>query len=184
MRIATLAALATAGAAASGSIALAAASAPSQPGRDLPSAAASQAQQHAAPVLDQHPSGKPDNAGKSGEHEPHGTPNPNLTGLCHAWLAGAGAEHGNARSNPAFSVLVSTAGGSDAVDSYCTELLASSTHPAGDDSDEPESGDSGGANPDHPNQSSHPGITSHPDQSSHPSGRPEATPPVTPPTHP
>jgi hypothetical protein len=181
MRIATLVALATAGAAASGGIALAAASAPSEPGRTLPAVAASQAQAHAAPVLDQHPAGKPDTAGKD-SHAPHGTPNPNLNGLCHAWLAGAGAEHGNARSNPAFSVLVATAGGSDAVDGFCTERLGSVKH--GDDSDEPEPGDSDAANPDHPNQSSHPGNTSHPNRTSHPSGRPEATPPVTPPTQP
>ena len=111
MRLATIAALATAGAAASGSIALAAAHAPSEPGRALPDVAASQAQQHAAPVLDQHQGGKPEKAGKDASHEPHGTPNPNLNGLCHAWLAGAGAEHGKARTNPAFSVLVATAGG-------------------------------------------------------------------------
>jgi len=182
MRIAMIAALATAGAAASGSIALAATHAPTEPGRALPANAAAQAQQHAAPVLEQHPAGKPADAGKpDSTHGPHGTPNPNLNGLCHAWLAGAGAEHGKARTNPAFSVLVSTAGGSGAVDGFCTELIGSSSHPSGE-SDEPNESD--GPNADHPDQSSHPGNTDHPNRTSHPSGRPTATPPVTPPTHP
>lgn len=172
MRIAVIAALATAGAAASTSIALAATHSPSQPsepGRTLPTNAAAQAQQHAGPVLEQHPVGKPSDAGKpDSSHGPHGTPNPNLNGLCHAWLAGAGAEHGKARSNPAFSVLVSTAGSSEAVDGFCTELIGSQTHPGGDDSDEPEPSESDESAPDHPNQSSHPGNTDHPDASSHP----------------
>lgn len=199
MRIAKVALLAAATAAASGGIAFAAvhtSSQPSEPGRTLPSNAASQAQAHAAPVLANHPSGQPSDAGKPADHPaPHGTPSPNLTGLCHAWLAGAGAEHGHARSNPAFSVLVATAGGSDAVDGYCTTLLGSSSHPSGSDSDEPGETDSNEP-PSHPNQSSHPGKTAHPGRTSHPgntthpgasdhpSGRPTATPPVTPPTHP
>jgi hypothetical protein len=177
MRIAMLALLATAGAAASGSIALASAhsgSQPSEPGRTLPSNAAVQAQQHAGSVLAEHPSGA--DQSDATHPAPHGTPSPNLNGLCHAWLAGAGAEHGKARSNPAFSVLVSTAGGSDAVAGYCTELLGSSTHPSGDDSDEPEPGEteSPGSHPtpSHPNRTSHPGPTSHPNRTSHPAGRP------------
>jgi hypothetical protein len=189
MRIAKVALLAAATAAASGGIAFAAvhtSSQPSEPGRTLPSNAASQAQAHAAPVLANHPSGQPSDAGKPADHPaPHGTPSPNLTGLCHAWLAGAGAEHGKARSNPAFSVLVATAGGSDAVDGYCTELIGSRTHPSGNDSDGPEPSDTDSNEPpshpdstdhpgrtDHPDSSSHPGNTDHPNRTSHPSGRP------------
>jgi hypothetical protein len=199
MHIAKLVLVTTAGVAASGSIALAATqgSQPSEPGRVLPTNAASQAQEHAAPVLAEHPSGKPADAGNSDATHPapHGSPHPNLNGLCHAWLAGAGAEHGHARSNPAFSVLVATAGGSDAVDGYCTTLLGSSSHPSGSDSDEPGETDSNEP-PSHPNQSSHPGKTAHPGRTSHPgntthpgasdhpSGRPTATPPVTPPVTP
>lgn len=185
MHLAKLALVATAGVAASGSIALAATHGPSQPadpGHVLPSNANSQAQQHAGPVLAQHPNGKPDKT-----HQAHGTPHPNLNGLCHAWLAGAGAEHGNARNNPAFSVLVATAGGSDAVDGYCTTLIGSNSHPSGNDSDEPGGTESEAPHPNrtsHPDKSDHPGNTDHPNKTSHPSGRPSATPPGTPPTHP
>lgn len=50
-------------------------------------------------------------------------PSPNLTGLCHAYTAGAGADHGKALDNPAFTVLITTAGGRDKVDGYCATLL-------------------------------------------------------------
>jgi hypothetical protein len=185
MRLAKMALLATAGAVASGGIALASAQSglqPPDPGRVLPSNAAPQAQQHAADALAGHPSGKPaDKTAKT--HAPHGTPNPNLNGLCHAWLAGAGSEHGNARSNPAFSVLVATAGGSEAVDGYCTDLIGSKTHPSDDPSEAPEPEDSDAPeSPEHPGKTSHPGNTVHPGKTSHPVGRPSDVPPVT--THP
>jgi len=199
MHIAKLALLVVAGATASGGIALASAetgSQPSDPGRVLPTNAASQAQVHAGPVLAQHPSGQPSEPDETDEteapespepsdapdSESQGTPTPSLVGLCHAWLAGAGAEHGKARSNPAFTVLITAAGGSDAVDAYCTTLLGASPSPSGEDSDEPA--------PPHPDRPSHPGPTSHPGntlhpnktahpgRTSHPSGRPSDVPPV------
>jgi hypothetical protein len=55
---------------------------------------------------------------------PAASPSPSLRGLCQAWLSRP-HEHGKADTNPAFSYLVSTAGGVDSVDAYCTSLLAS-----------------------------------------------------------
>jgi hypothetical protein len=52
-----------------------------------------------------------------------GSPSPSLVGLCRAYTAGAGAEQGKALDNPAFTVLITTAGGTDKVSAYCTDLL-------------------------------------------------------------
>ncbi|RSM63859.1 hypothetical protein DMH04_52280 [Kibdelosporangium aridum] len=64
-----------------------------------------------------------------------GSPSPSLVGLCQADTAGAGAEQGKALENPAFTVLITTAGGKDKVSAYCTDLLAiqpgQSTPPTG-----------------------------------------------------
>jgi hypothetical protein len=71
--------------------------------------------------------GKPSAAHDSGtpeHHEPGATPAPSLVGLCHAYTAGAGSEHGKALENPAFTFLITTAGGKDKVDAYCGNLLA------------------------------------------------------------
>ena len=56
--------------------------------------------------------------------DPSGKPSPSLVGLCHAYTAGAGSEHGKALESPAFTVLITTAGGKDKVDAYCAKLLA------------------------------------------------------------
>jgi hypothetical protein len=66
--------------------------------------------------------GRPSTAGD--DHDPAGSPTPSLTGLCHAYEAGAGSEHGKALESPAFKYLITTAGGNDKVDAYCTTLLA------------------------------------------------------------
>ena len=57
-----------------------------------------------------------------------------LVGLCHAYLAGAGRSHGKALDSPAFTALITAAGGRDKVEGYCTALLATppgsaATHP-------------------------------------------------------
>ena len=54
-------------------------------------------------------------------------PSPSLVGLCHAYRAGAGDNPGKALGNPAFTHLVTVAGGKDKVAAYCTALLT--THP-------------------------------------------------------
>jgi hypothetical protein len=63
--------------------------------------------------------GKPGN-GPDASH----APSPSLVGLCHAYDSGNKAEHGKALDNPAFTVLITTAGGRDKVDAFCAALLA------------------------------------------------------------
>jgi hypothetical protein len=63
--------------------------------------------------------GKPGN-GSDASH----APSPSLVGLCHAYSSGNKADHGKALDNPAFTVLITTAGGRDKVDAFCTALLA------------------------------------------------------------
>ncbi len=69
------------------------------------------------------PSAKPADKG-TGPGGASGSPSPNLDGLCHAYLAGAGADHGKALEDPAFTVLITTAGGKDKVDAYCSAVVA------------------------------------------------------------
>lgn len=97
----------------------------------------------------------------------HGTadPSPSMVGLCHAYTAGVADSNGKALDNPAFSVLISKAGGQDKVAGYCATVLAGepgnapSTHPTG-----------------HPT-----GEHAHP--TAHPTGQPTAH-PTGEPTHP
>ncbi|SFW75301.1 hypothetical protein [Amycolatopsis australiensis] len=50
-------------------------------------------------------------------------PAPSLPGLCRAYEAGDQAERGKAPANPAFTALVTAAGGQAGVDGYCAALL-------------------------------------------------------------
>ena len=52
------------------------------------------------------------------------SPSLSLPGLCHAWAAGATDNRGHAATNPAFSALVTAAGGPDAVTAFCAQLAA------------------------------------------------------------
>jgi hypothetical protein len=61
------------------------------------------------------PEQKPDNSA---------SPSPSLKGLCQAYTAGAGSEHGKAHENPAFSALITAAGGADKVPAFCADQLA------------------------------------------------------------
>jgi hypothetical protein len=70
-----------------------------------------------------------------------GSPSPSLVGLCHAVRGGDKAEHGKALQSPAFRVLVTTAGGTDRVDAYCTALLATRAGTAKDDTSVPPAAD-------------------------------------------
>jgi hypothetical protein len=116
--------------------------------------------QSAHPSKSDHPSGKPTTSpGSSGDHS--ATPSPSMVGLCHAFTAGAGDNPGKALENPAFTVLITTAGGKDKVTAYCTALLADATHSAG-------------------SPASHP--TGAP--STHPTGAPTSHPTGAPSTHP
>lgn len=72
-----------------------------------------------------HDSGRPSAA--HGRHSgASASPSPSLAGLCHAYRAGAGANSGNAVENPAFTHLITVAGGKDKVAAYCAELLKTS----------------------------------------------------------
>jgi hypothetical protein len=79
------------------------------------------------------PTDKPDEDHPD-EPRSHASPSPSLTGLCRAYQAGGYAsstKHG--KVNPAWSALESAAGGSDDVDEYCDDRLATDS----DDVDEP-----------------------------------------------
>jgi hypothetical protein len=107
-------------------------------------------------------------------HDGHSaSPSPSLVGLCHAYQAGVGDSPGKALGNPAFTHLITVAGGKDAVAAYCTNLLkthpgsAHASHPAGAHAKRPTS-----APAQHPTSapSTHPtgAPTSHPTRSTHP----------------
>lgn len=108
-------------------------------------------------------------------NEPSGSPSPNLRGLCTAYNAGVATNPGKALDNPAFGVLITTAGGKDNVQSYCATLLASdpgnSSAHASDQATHPDASTHPTGAPTHPDASSHPtGAPSHPVESDHPSG--------------
>ena len=69
-------------------------------------------------------------AGRSSDHAtgPDAS-GPARHGLCQAWLAGQGDDHGRRADAPAFQALAVAAGGGDQVDTYCEADAASSdTH--------------------------------------------------------
>jgi hypothetical protein len=103
------------------------------------------------PLAPQHPGHSTDAPGHPGNAA---TPSPSMVGLCTAFLAGAGADHGKALENPAFSALITAAGGKDKVDSFC----------AGIGVKPPGSGRGTGEPTSHPTgePTSHPGDTQHP----------------------
>jgi len=110
--------------------------------------------------------------GRSGTSEAghEATPSPSLLGLCHAYTAGAGSEHGKALESPAFTALITAAGGKSKVDGYCTTLLnqeAGSAHGANSTSQNTDPGESA---PGHQASTDHP--TGPP--SPHPTGPPTA----------
>jgi hypothetical protein len=90
-----------------------------------------------------------------------GSPSPSLVGLCQAFTAGAGTDHGKALDNPAFTVLITTAGGKDHVADYCAGLLATA----------PAAKPKASASP-HPNASAHPTGSPKPHSTDHPTGKP------------
>jgi len=56
-------------------------------------------------------------------------PNPNLEGLCQAYLASEGAEQGKKLEATAFQDLAKLAGGRDKIDSYCEKLVPGRAEP-------------------------------------------------------
>ena len=70
------------------------------------------------------PADKDHKGGESAAPGGKGTPSPSLVGLCRAYAAKAGDNPGKALENPAFTVLITTAGGTEKVAAYCDALLA------------------------------------------------------------
>jgi hypothetical protein len=55
---------------------------------------------------------------------PEASPSPSLVGLCRAYGAGVATSHGKALDNPAFTALMTAAGGKEGVDAFCAAQLA------------------------------------------------------------
>jgi hypothetical protein len=111
------------------------------------------------PLAPQHPGHSTDAPGHPGNAA---TPSPSLVGLCTAYLAGAGADHGKALENPAFSALITAAGDKDKVDAYCASIGVTT----------PASGHGTGEPTSHPTGE----PTSHPGDTQHPTGAPTSHP--------
>jgi hypothetical protein len=60
-------------------------------------------------------------------------------GLCQAWNAGQGDDHGRRADTPAFQALAAAAGGADQVPAYCQADSGASARP-----ERPQAGSSGG----------------------------------------
>jgi hypothetical protein len=73
---------------------------------------------------------------------PKATPSPSLIGLCRAYAARPEPARGRALQSPAFTALVTTAGGVNKVDDYCAGLAATpgakAPRPAGRPTDRPD----------------------------------------------
>ena len=81
-----------------------------------------------------HPGGRP----AASDHPGNAAPSASLVGLCHAYTAGAGSDHGKALDSPAFQALLTAAGGKANVDGFCAKLLATAAaHPDGESSGHP-----------------------------------------------
>lgn len=63
--------------------------------------------------------------GSEGPQGAKGSPSPSLVGLCHAYTAGVATSNGKALENPAFTALITAAGGKAEVAGYCAKVLAS-----------------------------------------------------------
>jgi hypothetical protein len=114
-----------------------------------------------SPATTQHPGVGQD----SSKHPGTPDPSPSLVGLCHAYLDGAGSDHGNALDSPAFQALITAAGGKDGVDAFCTQLLAT-LKPSHTPDGKPSATPPGQAATDHPGNK----------PSDHTTGKPSAPP--------
>ena len=74
---------------------------------------------------------------------------PAAQGLCRAWSAGQGGQHGSKLDAPAFTALAKAAGGSDQIGAYCAQVTASTPGASGQGQGSPAStiGGSGQAGP-------------------------------------
>lgn len=131
-----------------------------------PAAAASAASATETPSANGNPSG-----------HPASSPSPSLRGLCQAYTAHVGSNPGKALESPAFSALITAAGGKSNVAAFCAAKLAvqpgngHASHPGGKPSSLPTA-----ANTSHPTGK----PTAMP--SGHPTGEPTAVHPTGSPT--
>jgi hypothetical protein len=95
---------------------------------------------------------QPGDRPESSTHPGNADPSPSLVGLCRAYAAGAGADHGKALENPAFQALITAAGGTVEVDAFCTKLLAT----AGPSQSTDVQPSDRASHPDHPSHPAHP----------------------------
>jgi hypothetical protein len=108
--------------------------------------------------------------GKPASH-PASSPSPSLRGLCQAYTAHVGSSPGKELDSPAFSALITAAGGTDKVAAFCTSLLATqpgngpTTHPGGKPSSLPT-----------PANTTHPTGKPTTDPTGHPTGKPTSHP--------
>jgi hypothetical protein len=94
---------------------------------------------------DAHANGRPSTAPTHPAKGGSAAPSPSLVGLCHAFTAGAGSDHGKALESPAFTALITAAGGKEKVEAFCKTVLAApssdhpgnANHPSGHPSDNP-----------------------------------------------
>jgi hypothetical protein len=120
--------------------------------------------------------------GKLASH-PTSSPSPSLHGLCHAYTGNVASSPGKALDNPAFSALITVAGGKDKVPAFCASLLATrpgnrpTSHPGGKPSSLPAP-----ANTTHPGGKPTTVPTGHPTHkpttvpTNHPTGAPTSHP--------
>lgn len=113
-------AAATIGITALGGVALASGTLPTQAQDRAPQAQATPSQSAGAADGAGSPTAKP----SAKDNEPKGTPSPSMVGLCKAYAAKPDGERGKALESPAFTALVTAAGGADKATAYCTAVLA------------------------------------------------------------
>lgn len=70
------------------------------------------------------PAELPSSAANAGDAA--GTPSPSMTGLCKAYTAEVSTNPGKALESPAFTALITAAGGADKVDGFCETQAAAS----------------------------------------------------------
>jgi hypothetical protein len=70
--------------------------------------------------------GSPDGQGQASAAGPDATAAARAGGLCRAWQAGQGGDHGRRMDAVAFQALVEAAGGADSIAAYCEDVAADS----------------------------------------------------------
>ncbi|MGW5714807.1 hypothetical protein ACWEVP_01470 [Amycolatopsis sp. NPDC003865] len=81
------------------------------------------ASEHARPAAGPSPAATSAHPGEGTPAASPASPSPSPAGLCHAYEAGSKDEHGKALDSPAFTALITAAGGRTNVDAYCAALL-------------------------------------------------------------